>query len=164
VSLVAIFDADKEGFLRSARSLIQTAGRAARNLNGMAILYADKMTDSIRETLSETNRRREIQHAYNEKNGIKPESIKKDIVDIIEREYENENRTSSYAAEYALAYRYNVKEDLLEIRDRLRSDMIAAADELNFEKAAILRDQMIDIDNKIALISKTKNGKQKHDK
>ena len=145
--------------MRSTRSLIQTAGRAARNINGTVILYADQMTDSIRATLDETSRRRKIQERYNQEHHITPESIKKDIVDILERDYSNENRYIDYVADYAMKYTTNNLDQLAEVRDLLRKDMLKAADELEFEKAAVLRDQMIDIENKISLVGKVKKQK-----
>ena len=154
VSLVAILDADKEGFLRSNRSLIQTAGRAARNLNGRVIMYADKITNSMKFAIDETDRRRKIQHEYNIKHNIKPESIRKEIFDIIEREYENENKIISLVAEYTKEYRSSSVNDLKELVIRLKQDMTAAAEELDFEKAAALRDQMIATEKKILLMSK----------
>ena len=156
VSLVAILDADKEGFLRSRRSLIQTAGRAARNINGSVIMYADKITDSMREAIDETNRRRKIQEEYNREHGINPSSIKKDIVDIIERDYLRENSFVSLVAEHSYSYRKNSIPDLEDIKAKLKEDMIAAADNLEFERAALLRDQMIDIENKISVLKKKK--------
>jgi excinuclease ABC subunit B len=156
VSLVAILDADKEGFLRSTRSLIQTAGRAARNINGTVILYADRVTDSMRVAIDETDRRRKIQELYNHEHHIVPESIKKDILDIIERDYCNENRYLDMVADYAVKYSEDNREQLLELRDRLRQDMLKAADDLEFEKAAVLRDQMLDIEKKIDLLEKVK--------
>lgn len=156
VSLVAILDADKEGFLRSRRSLIQTAGRAARNINGSVIMYADRITDSMREAIDETNRRRKIQEEYNRIHGINPSSIKKEIVDIIEREYLKENSFVSLVAEHGYSYRKNSIPDLEEIKTKLKDDMIQAADNLEFERAALLRDQMIDIENKISLLKKKK--------
>ncbi len=156
VSLVAILDADKEGFLRSKRSLIQTAGRAARNLNGKVLMYADTITGSMKEAIDETNRRRKIQEAYNRENNIKPESIKKDIVDILEREYIRENSFLEYVAESATAYRSNSIPDLEAHKEKLREEMLEAADNLEFEKAAALRDQMIDIERKIDVLKKKK--------
>src|SRR4030043_768733 len=156
VSLVAILDADKEGFLRSARSLIQTAGRAARNINGTVILYADKVTESMRVTMDETNRRRTIQERYNREHRITPESIRKEIVDIIEREYHDESRYADLVADYGTAYQTNNVKELNEARDRLREEMLKAADNLEFEKAAVLRDQMLDIEKKIELLEKVK--------
>lgn len=154
VSLVAILDADKEGFLRSTRSLIQTAGRAARNINGTVLLYADKMTDSMSQTIDVTNRRRIIQEQYNREHNITPESITKDIMDIIEREYHDESRYADMVAEYSAAYQSNNLPKLKDACDRLREEMIAAAENLEFEKAAVLRDQMLEIEKKIALLDK----------
>ena len=156
VSLVAIFDADKEGFLRSTRSLIQTAGRAARNINGTVILYADRVTNSMQETIDETNRRRTMQEEYNRTHHIKPESIQKEIVDIIEREYQDESRYADLVEDYGATYHTNNVSKLKEARDRIREDMLAAADNLEFEKAAILRDQMLDIEKKIEILEKAK--------
>ncbi len=156
VSLVAILDADKEGFLRSTRSLIQTAGRAARNVNGTVIFYADKNTDSMKVAIEEMRRRREIQKKYNEDHGITPETIKKDIVDIIEREYIQENSFISHVAEYSSEYRTGSLNDMKELRDRLRADMLKAAENLAFEDAAALRDQMSDVEQKIRVLEKVK--------
>jgi len=156
VSLVAILDADKEGFLRSKRSLIQTAGRAARNLNGRVIMYADSMTGSMKEAIDETNRRRKIQEEYNRENNIKPESIKKEITDLLEREYIKENSFLEYVAESATAYRSNSIPDLEAHKEKLRGEMLEAADNLEFERAASLRDQMIDIERKIDVLKKKK--------
>jgi excinuclease ABC subunit B len=155
VSLVAIFDADKEGFLRSTRSLIQTAGRAARNINGTVILYADQVTDSMRETMDETNRRRAMQEEYNRIHNITPESIQKEIVDIIEREYQDESRYADLIADYGATYHTSNVQKLKEARDRIREDMLAAADNLEFEKAAVLRDQMLDMEKKIEILEKS---------
>jgi excinuclease ABC subunit B len=156
VSLVAILDADKEGFLRSKRSLIQTAGRAARNLHGKVIMYADKMTGSMQEAIDETDRRRKIQKQFNIDNNIEPESIKKEIIDMIEREYLRENSILSYVADNTMAYRSNNVKDLEDLRVELKEQMLEAADNLEFEKAAAMRDQMIDIENKIAVLKKNK--------
>jgi excinuclease ABC subunit B len=156
VSLVAILDADKEGFLRSKRSLIQTAGRAARNLHGKVIMYADKMTGSMQEAIDETDRRRKIQKQFNIDNNIEPESIKKDIIDMIEREYMKENSYINYVAENISSYRSNNQKELEELRVAMKEQMLEAADNLEFEKAAAIRDQMIDIENKIAVLKKNK--------
>jgi excinuclease ABC subunit B len=156
VSLVAILDADKEGFLRSRRSLIQTAGRAARNLNGRVIMYADTITGSMKEAIDETSRRRKIQEAYNKKYNIKPESIKKEVLDILEREYIKENSYINYVAENTSAYRSNNRQELEDLKFQLKEQMLAAADNLEFEKAAVLRDQMMDIENKIDILKKKK--------
>lgn len=156
VSLVAILDADKEGFLRAERSLIQTAGRAARNVNGRVIMYADKITRSIQKALDETERRRAIQLSHNEEHGITPESIKKDVVDIIEREYIAENPEISIAADYTSSYRTNNLSDLKKLKEEMREDMLTAAENLEFEKAAAIRDSMADVEKKIQLIEKVK--------
>ncbi len=156
VSLVAILDADKEGFLRSHRSLIQTAGRAARNVNGTVIMYGDVITDSMKAAVTEMKRRRKIQQEYNETHGITPSTIVKDIRDIIEREYIQENSEASCAADYISEYKKNSLPDMKKLKDRLRTDMLKAAEELNFEQAAVLRDQMTDIAARIQLLEKTK--------
>ncbi len=156
VSLVAILDADKEGFLRSKRSLIQTAGRAARNLHGKVIMYADKMTGSMQEAIDETDRRRKIQKQFNIDNNIEPESIKKEIIDMIEREYMKENSYINYVAENISSYRSNNQKELEDLRVMLKEQMLEAADNLEFEKAAAIRDQMIDIENKIDVLKKNK--------
>ena len=156
VSLVAILDADKEGFLRSRRSLIQTSGRAARNLNGSVIMYADRITGSMQEAIEETERRRKIQMEYNKENNIVPESIKKDIVDILEREYLRDNSYMSLVAERPPSYRSDNLKDLQEYRDTLKGEMLQAAEDLDFEKAAVLRDQIISIEKKINILKKKK--------
>jgi excinuclease ABC subunit B len=138
VSLVAILDADKEGFLRSERSLIQTAGRAARNVNGFVILYADRITGSMQRAIDETERRRKIQAAYNKKMKITPESVKSEIKDILSSIYESDYATvvDSVAEESA---EYNLNEDYLK---QLEAEMKEAAKKLEFEKAAELRDKL----------------------
>jgi len=156
VSLVAILDADKEGFLRSRRSLIQTAGRAARNLHGKVIMYADKITDSMQGAIDETNRRRKIQKEYNRLNNIEPESIKKDIIDMLEREYLRENSFINYVADNTNAYRSNNLKELENLKIVLKEQMLEAADNLEFEKAAAIRDQMIDIEKKVEVLRKNK--------
>ncbi len=156
VSLVAILDADKEGFLRSARSLIQTSGRAARHLNGLVIMYADKITDSMKHAIDETNRRREIQGRYNQEHNITPMSVTKDILDIIEREYHTDDSLADLVAEYKTAYRSTSLQKLTELRDRIKGDMLAAAEGMEFEKAAIRRDQMMEIEQKISILEKAK--------
>lgn len=140
VSLVAILDADKEGFLRSERSLIQTIGRAARNVNGEAILYADKITDSMRKAIDETDRRRAIQTAYNEEHGITPQTIKKDIRDTIRGK-----ETSEMATNYLKKSVKHNKEDKTKLVENLRTEMNQAAKDLDFERAAQLRDMMLEI-------------------
>jgi excinuclease ABC subunit B len=137
VSLVAIFDADKEGFLRSERSLIQTAGRAARNINGEVILYADVITGSIQRAMAETERRRAIQAAYNTEMNIKPESIKSQIKDILGSIYEADYYTVPVAAEELAGY--DLSEGAVK---QLEAEMKEYAKRLEFEKAAELRDRI----------------------
>ena len=137
VSLVAIFDADKEGFLRSERSLIQTAGRAARNINGEVILYADKLTNSIKRAIEETARRRKIQETYNQKMHITPETIKSSIKDILSSIYESDYFTPSYVLEEGAGY--DISEERLK---ELELEMREAAKRLEFEKAAEIRDKI----------------------
>jgi excinuclease ABC subunit B len=140
VSLVAILDADKEGFLRSAGSLIQTVGRAARHLNGRAIMYADVETRSMRHTLAETERRRGIQEAYNVEHGITPESIVKAIDDRSMSVYQRDYVTVSTVREPAETYRTRAE---LEARlSELEAGMKVAARDLEFEKAAAMRDEL----------------------
>ncbi len=139
VSLVAILDADKEGYLRSERSLIQTIGRAARNVNGKVILYADKITDSMRAAIDETNRRRQIQSEYNEKHGITPQTIVKAIAESLvpgESDYVDLPEVAESDAEYIAVE--DIPERVAELRKRMRQ---AAAD-LEFEQAAELRDEI----------------------
>jgi excinuclease ABC subunit B len=134
VGLVAILDADKEGFLRSETSLIQTIGRAARNLDGHVIMYADKITPSMKRAIDETNRRRKIQNDYNLEHGITPQSVKKEIHEIIEATKVAEDTAD-----------YEVKMDPHELADlikNLETEMLAAAEALEFEKAAQLRDEI----------------------
>jgi excinuclease ABC subunit B len=143
VSLVAILDADKEGFLRSARSLIQTSGRAARNVAGQVIMYADTITAAIRTCLDETRRRRLLQASFNEENGITPESIKTEIRQILGSVYEADYVTVQTVSEEAAAYASG-KELPVMIR-KLKEEMKQAAKELEFEKAALLRDRVRDL-------------------
>jgi excinuclease ABC subunit B len=141
VSLVAILDADKEGFLRSAGSLIQTSGRAARNVNGRVIMYADKVTDSMRAALNETDRRRALQQSYNEEHGITPQSIVKQIDDVIGSVYERDYMTPALAvSEGGKVFR--TQSELDEHISSLQTKMRAAAANLDFEKAATLRDDI----------------------
>ena len=146
VSLVAILDADKEGFLRSERSLIQTIGRAARHLNGTAILYADTVTDSMRRAIEETERRRRKQIAYNEARGITPKGVSKRIKDIIDGVYGAEDVRSELRAAEAQARYENMSEKQLarEIK-RLEKQMLDYARNLEFEKAAEVRDQLAEL-------------------
>jgi len=142
VSLVAILDADKEGFLRSERSLIQTIGRAARNLHGKAILYADKITGSMERAIGETNRRRERQLAFNEKHGIKPASIIKQVSDIMEAAYPVPGRGRRRIAEDATRYESMSPEALLRKAQKLEKKMQKHARDLEFEEAARIRDEI----------------------
>jgi excinuclease ABC subunit B len=139
VSLVAILDADKEGFLRSARSLIQTIGRAARNANGVAVLYADKMTDSMRAAISTTERRRLVQIAYNEAHGIEPTTITKNVADILSRLKSSPIRGKKSIIEDVLAHA--LSDDEAEM-GRIEEAMMEAAADLRFEEAAALRDAL----------------------
>jgi excinuclease ABC subunit B len=143
VSLVAVLDADKEGFLRSERSLIQTIGRAARHINGAAILYADTVTDSMRRALGETERRRRKQIAYNAARGITPRGVSKRIKDIIEGVYDHEEARSQLKAAQAEA-RYAAMDEKALTREvkQLEREMLDAARNLEFERAARLRDQL----------------------
>lgn len=142
VSLVAILDADKEGFLRSERSLIQTMGRAARNANGKVIMYADRITDSMEKAISETKRRREIQQAHNKKHGLTPQTIQKDIRDLIrathvaedEEQYETAEKLDNMSKKEKKAFIANLEEEMKE-----------AAKALDFERAAQLRDTILEL-------------------
>lgn len=138
VSLVTILDADKEGFLRSDRSLIQTIGRAARNANGHVILFADKMTDSMARAIEETDRRRSIQQAYNEEHGITPQTIRKDVRGVI--------RATVEAEEEALESLSTMKPAEREAAiAKLEEEMKQAARDLQFERAAELRDLILEL-------------------
>lgn len=148
VSLVVVLDADKEGFLRSHRSLTQTAGRAARNVNGKVIFYADKITDSMRLTMDETNRRREKQMAYNEKHGITPKQIVKNTVSALSdrkpkpvEEYAYIETESSLAADPVVQYMN--RSQLEKAIERAKRQMTEAAKKLDFLEAAQFRDEMI---------------------
>lgn len=142
VSLVAILDADKEGFLRSERSLIQTIGRAARNANGTVIMYADVITDSMKKAIDETNRRRQIQMEYNEKHGIIPQTIKKKVHDVIEA-----TKVVEDLAEYRTEKQMKKmnKKEREKLIAQLEKEMKQAAKELQFERAAELRDLIIEL-------------------
>lgn len=152
VSLVAIIDADKEGFLRSKTSLIQTIGRAARHIEGKVIMYADEMTGSMKSAIEETNRRRKIQLEYNKKNGITPESIQKAIRDIGERVRQLQPEADN-TAELDLAK--VPKEQVKQLLRDLNKAMLSAAKNLEFERAALLRDQISEIKNQEIEIPKT---------
>ncbi|MCF3942143.1 excinuclease ABC subunit UvrB [Oceanobacillus alkalisoli] len=143
VSLVVILDADKEGFLRSERSLIQTIGRAARNEKGEVIMYADKVTDSMQKALDETNRRRQIQIAYNEEHGITPKTIKKDIRDVIKATIEAEDE--GVKEKKITSFAQVTKKNRPQVIEQLEKDMREAAKALDFEKAAELRDIVFEL-------------------
>ena len=140
VSLVAILDADKEGFLRSARSLIQTCGRTARNVRGRVIMYADRVTRSMQQSIDETNRRRKIQQAYNQKHGITPKTIQKEITQIFNFGNEQEDTDRDHVAQAIAAYRS--LDDIDAAVKSLEKQMHQAAKDLEFENAADLRDQI----------------------
>lgn len=140
VSLVAILDADKEGFLRSERSLIQTIGRAARNTDGTVIMYADELTESMEKAISETNRRRKIQEEYNKKNGIIPKTIKKSVRDNIK---------VTDVKDIEVEYKLEKSEDIKETISKLTDEMLKCATEMEFEKAAELRDKIRELEKLI---------------
>ena len=138
VSLVAILDADKEGFLRSERSLIQTIGRAARNTDGTVIMYADELTDSMEKAISETNRRRRIQEEYNKEHGIIPKTIQKSIRDTI---------SIINAEDIGVEFKLEKEEDIKEAIAKLTDEMLKYATEMEFEKAAEIRDKIKELEN-----------------
>ncbi len=145
VSLVAILDADKEGFLRSERSLIQTIGRAARNINGTVILYADSVTGSMRRALDETNRRRRLQAAFNKKHGITPQTVVKSLGARLVEVYEADYVTVPLVAEKAGKYK---PDDIPRLVQQLKKEMKRAAENLEFEKAAELRDRIRELEER----------------
>ena len=153
MSLIAILDADKEGFLRSNRSLIQTIGRAARNVQGKVLLYADRITDSMHYAMEETRKRREKQAAHNREHGITPTTILREIHSQLQMvsEEESEDLRSLLVAEQVQEYGVENLEDL-------RRDMNAAADALEFERAALLRDRIKEIEGDEKHQNKGKNA------
>jgi excinuclease ABC subunit B len=144
VSLVAILDADKEGFLRSERSLIQTIGRAARNISGKAILYADRVTGSMERAMATTEARRIKQQAYNEEHGITPTTIKKAVADVMDGVYSTQKRPRDYAkvAEQSIEYGSMTPSQLKKLIKELEEKMYQHAQNLEFEEAARMRDQI----------------------
>lgn len=140
VSLVAILDADKEGFLRSERSLIQTIGRAARNTDGTVIMYADELTDSMDKAISETNRRRKIQQEYNIKHNITPKTINKSVRDTI---------SITNVADIEVEYKLEKEEDIKVTIEKLTDEMLAYAAQMEFEKAAEVRDKIKELEGLI---------------
>jgi excinuclease ABC subunit B len=140
VSLVAILDADKEGFLRSAKSLIQTFGRAARNVNGNVILYADRMTGSMDQAILETNRRRKIQEEYNQMHQITPQTIQKSIRNIMASIYESDYFTVPAVSD--VKEEYGSAKEIPNVIQRLKKEMKEAAGHLEFERAAEIRDRI----------------------
>jgi excinuclease ABC subunit B len=161
VSLVAILDADKEGFLRSETSLIQTIGRSARNVNAKVILYADKVTDSMQKAINETERRRKTQEAYNKEHGITPETIRKNIVRGIEAEADAHVKANAAVGQ--------ADDELFitqEYINELEKEMLEAADRLEFERAAVIRDRIEEMKKHIGKNSSAKMfdfGKKKRD-
>ncbi|MCK4925096.1 MAG: UvrB/UvrC motif-containing protein, partial [Spirochaetes bacterium] len=143
VSLVAILDADKMGFLRSAKSLIQTMGRAARNVNGTVLMYAERMSDAMQIAIEETERRRSIQEAYNKKHGIVPETIRKEVVDILKRSRKEKEDISRRDLE-VIQDHYNLLNPVERKRyiKVLESEMLEATKDLNFERAITFRDEI----------------------
>ena len=139
VSLVAILDADKEGFLRAERSLIQTIGRAARNSEGKVIMYADTITGSMERAIAETNRRRKIQNEYNEAHGIVPRTVIKSVRDVIDISGKNDDKDAPSRSKKPKKLSAAERERLIE---KLTAEMKAAARMLEFEKAAYLRDEI----------------------
>ncbi len=140
VSLVAILDADKEGFLRSERSLIQTIGRAARNTEGTVIMYADELTDSMEKAIKETNRRRKIQEEYNKDNGITPQTIQKSVRDAIK---------ATMIEDIAVEYKLEEKDDIKDVITKLTDEMLKYASQMEFEKAAEIRDKIRELEKLI---------------
>ncbi len=161
VSLVAILDADKEGFLRSTKSLIQTIGRAARNVSGEVIMYADQVTESMQQAIDETERRREKQLAYNKEHGIDPQPLRKKIADILDQVYENADAESTGAGETAVVSKPDTStmasDEVQSLIDDLTKQMGDAARELKFELAGRLRDEIADLKKELRGMKDTGN-------
>ena len=155
VSLVAILDADKEGFLRSTRSLIQTIGRAARNINGKAILYGDSVSDSMREAIDETNRRRIKQSEYNRVHNITPKALNKKVVDVLQLEQESKAPNVSTKKQPLIdklsLESFKSAYDVVKEIEKLAKQMKQCAKELEFEKAALIRDQIKELEEYMKL-------------
>jgi excinuclease ABC subunit B len=147
VALVAILDADKEGFLRSSGSLIQTIGRAARNVEGRVVMYADTITNSMKQAIEETDRRRQLQMAYNREHEITPESIKKSISDVLTSIYEKDYYTVPAVPDAERAALV-AKEEIPALIAQLDKEMRAAAKRLEFERAAELRDRIRELEKR----------------
>ena len=156
VSLVAILDADKEGFLRSETSLIQIIGRAARNVDGQVIMYADKVTDSMQRAINETNRRRRLQRVYNEEHGIDPQTIRKQVSDILELVQSNTNRSDRRAGDAHRKPLDIAGEDMTRLVLSLEEEMHEAAKELRFEYAARLRDEINELKRELRHVSEAR--------
>ena len=162
VSLVAILDADKEGFLRGETSLIQTIGRAARNADGRVIMYADSMTRSMRAAISETNRRREIQDAYNKANGIIPKTVVKGVRDVIEIGVSDEQESKRKKGGEPASSRKLTATEREKMIELMTKEMKDAARRLEFEQAAFLRDQIQKLrEGKINIPQKTHTRRKK---
>lgn len=161
VSLVAILDADKEGFLRSTKSLIQTIGRAARNVSGEVIMYADNVTESMQEAIDETERRREKQLAYNAEHGIDPQPLRKKIADILDQVYDFEGEQPATGGEAAIVEKHDVStmasDEVQRLIDELTTQMGQAARELKFELAGRLRDEIADLRKELRGMKETGN-------
>jgi excinuclease ABC subunit B len=142
VSLVAILDADKEGFLRSEKSLMQVSGRAARNINGRVIFYADEITESMRKVIEEVSRRRKVQQDYNIAHNIQPRTIYKSVAEVMQTTAVADVKPTPIQTDQPVGDRYRAKMETSEIIELLRREMLAAAENLEFEKAAELRDEI----------------------
>jgi excinuclease ABC subunit B len=152
VTLVAILDADKEGFLRSERSLIQTIGRAARNVKGTAILYADSITGSMKRAMDETNRRRELQIAHNTEHGIEPKTIVKKVADVMQHggnKYKSNKARRQKVADIAKDYKVKDTQDMATTIEKLEKQMFEHAKNLEFEEAASIRDTIEELKSQV---------------